>query len=63
MVVLDIDHYTTQIAPDCSGTGCIGKVANIIGFFVEGMSAKTSTLDASMPACDDPDRDIVTAAS
>lgn len=34
--VMNPDHYVTQAA-SCSGTGCIVKVSNIIGFFVEGM--------------------------
>ena len=59
LVVLDINHYSTQNGTkDCSGTGCFGKVSNIIGFFVEGV-CKNVTLDASMPACDDPNSDIV----
>ena len=29
MVVLDMNNYISQ---GCSGTTCIGKVANIIGF-------------------------------
>jgi hypothetical protein len=55
MVVLDIGHYMAQ---GCSGTTCLGKVANIIGFFVEGM-CNTVTLDPGMPACDDPSKDVV----
>ncbi len=34
LAVFDVNHYVTQ---GCSGTGCIVKVANIIGFFLEGM--------------------------
>ena len=36
---------------------CVGKVANIIGFFVEGM-CKDVTLDPGM-GCDDPSKDVV----
>ena len=54
MVVLDINHYD---ASGCSGTTCVGKVANIIGFFVEGM-CKDVTLDAGI-GCDDPTKDVV----
>jgi hypothetical protein len=54
MVVLDINHYD---ASGCTGTTCIGKVANIIGFFVEGM-CKDVTLDAGI-GCDDPTKDVV----
>ena len=42
MVVLDINHYD---ASGCTGGTCVGKVANIIGFFVEGI-CKAVTLDA-----------------
>jgi hypothetical protein len=54
MVVIDIDNYISQ---GCSGTTCVGKVANIIGFFVEGM-CKDVTLDAGI-GCDDPTKDVV----
>jgi hypothetical protein len=54
IVVLDINHY---IAQGCSGTTCIGKVANIIGFFVEGM-CKDVTLDGGV-TCEDPNKDVV----
>ena len=58
MVVLDIDHYVTQNgSKDCSGTTCVGKIANIIGFFVEGV-CKDVTLDPGI-ACDDNNKDIV----
>jgi hypothetical protein len=55
LVVLDVGHYMAQ---GCSGTTCLGKVANIIGFFVEGM-CKDVTLDPGMPECDDPNKDVV----
>ena len=54
MVVLDINHYD---ASGCTGGTCVGKVANIIGFFVEGI-CNTVTLDAGV-TCDDPSKDIV----
>lgn len=54
MVVLDIDHY---IASGCTGGTCVGKVANIIGFFLEGMCSDV-TLDPGM-VCDDPNKDVV----
>ena len=54
IVIIDINNYISQ---GCSGTTCIGKVANIIGFFAEGM-CKDVTLDAGM-ACDDPNKDVV----
>lgn len=54
IVVIDIDHYIGQ---GCSGTTCIAKVANIIGFFVEGM-CRNVTLDPGM-TCPDPNKDVV----
>ena len=54
MVILDINHY---MASGCTGTTCVGKVANIIGFFVEGM-CKDVTLDSGI-SCDAPNKDVV----
>jgi hypothetical protein len=54
IVIIDINNYINR---GCSGTTCIAKVANIIGFFVEGM-CKDVTLDSGM-ACDDPNKDVV----
>lgn len=54
VVIIDIDHY---IAQGCSGTTCIGKVANIIGFFVEGICSDV-TLDPGL-ACENPNREVV----
>ena len=58
MVIIDINHYA---ASGCTGGTCIGKVANIIGFFLEGMCndvAAAGRLDTGM-ACDDPTKDVV----
>ena len=54
IAVIDIGNYMAQ---GCSGTTCIGKVANIIGFFVEGM-CKDVTMDPGM-ICPDPNKDVV----
>jgi hypothetical protein len=54
MVVLDIGHYASS---GCAGGTCVAKVANIIGFFVEGI-CNTVTLDAGL-VCDDPTSDVV----
>ena len=54
LVVFDINHYLAQ---GCNGTTCTTKVANIIGFFMEGM-CNTVTLDAGT-VCADPARDVV----
>ena len=58
IVVLDINHY---IAQNCSGTGCIGKVANIIGFFVEGMCNDVMSRGGLEPGitCEDPNKDVI----
>jgi hypothetical protein len=58
IVIIDINNYISQ---GCSGSTCIGKVANIIGFFVEGMCndvARRNQLDPSLQ-CDDPNKDVV----
>ena len=53
-MILDINNY---IAQGCTGTTCVGKVANIIGFFTEGM-CKDVTLDPGY-TCPDPNKDVV----
>jgi hypothetical protein len=57
LVVFDINHYMAQ---GCSGSGCTAKVANIIGFFVEGMCPDV-TLDLGNACEPNPDgkRDVV----
>jgi hypothetical protein len=54
IAVIDIGHYMNE---GCSGTTCIGKVANIIGFYVEGM-CKDVTLDNGN-VCPNPTKDVV----
>ena len=54
IAIVDIDHF---IASGCSGGLCIAKVANIIGFFVEGM-CNTVTLDPGL-VCEDPTKMVV----
>lgn len=54
IVIIDINHYDSQ---GCSGTTCVAKVANILGFFVEGM-CEDVTLDEGL-VCDTPKRDVV----
>jgi Putative Flp pilus-assembly TadE/G-like len=54
LAIIDIQDYVNQ---GCDGTGCVGKVANIIGFFLEGM-CKDVTLDPGM-LCEDPNKDVV----
>lgn len=60
IVIIDINNY---ISSGCSGTTCIGKVANIIGFFVEGMChdvSKAGELDVpEIASCPDPTKDVV----
>ena len=48
---------TTMSRQVARAATCVGKVANIIGFFLEGM-CKDVTLDAGL-ACDDPNKDVV----
>lgn len=58
IVILDINHYAAAVAAGtCNGTTCVGKVANIIGFFVEGM-CNDVTLEDGME-CEDPNKDVV----
>lgn len=54
IAIIDINNYIGQ---GCSGSTCIAKVANIIGFFTEGI-CKDVTLDAGI-GCDDPNKDVV----
>jgi hypothetical protein len=60
IAIIDINNYISQ---GCSGTTCIAKVANIIGFFVEGMCndvAAAGRLDpTNNTACTDPNKDVV----
>jgi hypothetical protein len=58
LAVLDINHY---IASGCTGTNCIGKVANIIGFFLEGMCGDVAAAGLLEPGmgCETPNRDVV----
>jgi Flp pilus assembly protein TadG len=58
IAIVDIAHYDAQ---GCSGSTCVAKVANIIGFFVEGMCNDVMAgpgLDPGL-ACDDPTKDVV----
>lgn len=58
IVVFDINTY---MAANCSGGTCRGKVANIIGFFLEGVCQDVMAagrLDPGM-ACENPNKDIV----
>ena len=60
IAIVDINNY---IERGCSGTTCVAKVANIIGFFVEGMCNDVMARNALDPSnntgCDDPNRDVV----
>jgi hypothetical protein len=60
IAIIDIEHYD---GTTCSGSTCVTKVANIIGFFLEGMCGDVRDnplmgLDTGLE-CDDPDRDVV----
>ena len=54
IAIIDINHYD---ASGCTGGTCVAKVANIIGFFLEGMCEDVS-LDTGI-LCDDPSKDVV----
>jgi hypothetical protein len=56
IVIFDINHY---IASGCTGTNCIGKVANIIGFFVEGTCGNVPLDPGNIVQCEHPNKDIV----
>ena len=60
IVVFDIKHY---IDSGCTGTNCIGKVANIIGFFIEGTCAAVHSagglVGGNWAQCENPNKDIV----
>ena len=58
IAIIDINNYINR---GCSGTTCVGKVANIIGFFVEGMCNDVMAQNrlASYNSCDDPNKDVV----
>ena len=53
---LPIINNTEYIAAGCSGTGCIAKVVNIVGFFVEGLCDEVKAAGGLDPGNDcDPD--------
>jgi hypothetical protein len=58
IVIFDINHY---IASGCTGTTCIGKVANIVGFFVEGVCGDVEAAGRLTVGntCENPSKDIV----
>jgi hypothetical protein len=54
-------HTSDYAASGCSGTNCVVKVVNIMGFFVEGMCNDVMAqgrLDATT-YCDEPDKTVV----
>lgn len=58
IAIIDIDHYDGST---CTGSTCVAKIANIIGFFLEGMCDDVMAgpgLDAGL-VCDDPNKDVV----
>jgi hypothetical protein len=62
IAVIDMNHFISQNgSKDCSGTGCVAKVANIIGFFVEGMCKEVEDrgeLSTGL-VCPNPTKDVV----
>jgi len=56
IVIVDINNYISQ---NCSGSTCVAKIANIIGFFTQGMCDDPGvTLDPGY-TCPDPSKDVV----
>lgn len=58
IVIFDINTY---IESGCTGGTCRGKVANIIGFFVEGVCGDVAAAGQLDPGsqCENPSKDIV----
>jgi len=56
LTVLDIDSY---MAEGCSGTGCIGKVANILGFFIDGVCGDSGYIPTMDPGMSCANGDVV----
>jgi Putative Flp pilus-assembly TadE/G-like len=61
IVPIVLFHTADYVASGCSGTGCMVKVVNIMGFFVEGMCdtlASQGKLEADT-FCDTPEKTVV----
>jgi hypothetical protein len=58
LAVVDIGNYTDQA---CTGSPCVVKIANIIGFFVEGMCGDVKAAGKLAPGmdCTNPGKDVV----
>ena len=60
-VPIVIFHTNDYVASGCSGTNCVVKVVNIMGFFVEGMCDAVMAAGDLEPTtyCDDPAKTVV----
>jgi hypothetical protein len=58
LAVVDIGNY---IAQSCTGSPCVVKIANIIGFFIEGMCNDVQAAGRLAPGmgCTNPTKDVV----
>jgi hypothetical protein len=58
LAVVDIGSY---MAAGCTGSTCVVKIANIIGFFVEGMCGDVKAAGGLAPGmdCTNPGKDVV----
>ncbi len=61
IVPIVLFHTADYVASGCSGTGCMVKVVNIMGFFVEGMCDTVASQGRLDPDtfCDTPDKTVV----
>jgi putative Flp pilus-assembly TadE/G-like protein len=58
LAVIDIDYYIANI-PNCSGSNCVAKIANIIGYFVEGMCNDVKAANGLAPGMSCSKNDVV----
>ena len=61
IVPIVLFHTSDYVASGCSGTGCMVKVVNIMGFFVEGMCDDVAAQGRLDPDtyCDTPNKTVV----
>ena len=61
IVPIVIFHTADYVASGCGGTGCMVKVVNIMGFFVEGMCDTVASQGRLDPEtfCDTPEKTVV----
>jgi hypothetical protein len=57
LAIFDTSAYYNESAA-CSAPGCVARVVNITGFFVEGMCNTGMALDPGV-TCPNPSKDVV----